>query len=66
MIGGVCSGLARYMNVDVSLMRVLMIIFIIFSGGLGLLAYIAAWIIMPADHGFPATAPGATSPQPTA
>ena len=57
MIAGVCSGLARYMDVDVALMRVLMITFVIFSGGLGILFYIAAWILTPVagpqDHRLP-------------
>lgn len=48
-IGGVCSGLARYFEVDVTLVRLLVVAGTLCSGGLGLLAYIAAWIIMPRD-----------------
>jgi phage shock protein PspC (stress-responsive transcriptional regulator) len=48
-IGGVCSGLARYFEVDVTLVRLLVVAGSLCSGGLGLLAYIAAWIIMPRD-----------------
>jgi phage shock protein C len=65
MIAGVCSGLARYMDVDVALMRVLMVTFVIFSGGLGILAYIAAWIFVPAEPWLPVPAPAAATPQPT-
>ena len=50
-IAGVCSGLARYFDVDVTLVRLIVVSGIVLSGGLGLLAYIAAWIIMPVDHG---------------
>jgi phage shock protein PspC (stress-responsive transcriptional regulator) len=50
MIGGVCSGLSRYMNVDVTLVRLAVVLGVIFSGGLVLLGYIAAWIIMPSDY----------------
>ena len=48
-IAGVCSGLARYFEVDVTLVRLLVVAGTLCSGGLGLLAYIAAWIIMPKD-----------------
>ncbi len=48
-IAGVCSGLARYFGVDATLVRLLVAAGTIFSGGLGLIAYIVAWIIMPAD-----------------
>ena len=48
-IAGVCSGLARYFEVDVTLVRLLVVAATLFSGGLGLLAYIAAWIVMPRD-----------------
>ena len=48
-LGGVCSGLARYFEVDVTLVRLLVVAGTLCSGGLGLLAYIAAWIIMPRD-----------------
>jgi len=49
-IAGVCSGLAQYFDVDVTLMRLAVAAGIIFSGGLGLVAYIAAWVIMPTDR----------------
>jgi len=48
-IAGVCAGLARYFEVDVTLVRLLVVAGSLCSGGLGLLAYIAAWIIMPRD-----------------
>lgn len=46
VIGGVCGGLGDYLNMDPVLLRVLWAIFFFF-GGVGLLAYIIAWIIMP-------------------
>lgn len=49
-IAGVCSGLARYFEVDVILVRLLVVAGALCSGGLGLLAYIAAWIIMPREN----------------
>ena len=46
MICGVCGGIAEYFNVDVTLVRILWVIFTLF-GGSGVLAYIIAAIIMP-------------------
>ncbi len=50
-IAGVCAGFARYFDVDVVLMRVLWL-GIALCTGVGFLAYIAAWIVIPADYGF--------------
>jgi phage shock protein C len=49
-IAGVCSGFAQYLDVDVTLVRLAVVAGTLFSGGLGLIAYIAAWIIMPSDR----------------
>jgi phage shock protein C len=49
-IAGVCAGFARYLDLDVTLIRVLWLAAFL-TLGVGLLAYIAAWIIMPSDHG---------------
>ncbi len=49
-IAGVCAGLARYFEVDVTLVRLLVVAGTLCSGGLGLLAYVAAWIVMPREN----------------
>ena len=62
-IAGVCAGLARYFEVDVTLVRLLVVAATLCSGGLGLLAYIAGWIIMPRDteiHPFRSSAGAST------
>jgi phage shock protein C len=46
MIGGVCGGLGEYLNVDPTIMR-LVAVLLIFADGIGLLAYIISWIIIP-------------------
>lgn len=46
MLGGVCSGLGEYFNIDPTLIR-LAIIIAVFGAGAGLLAYLIAWIIIP-------------------
>lgn len=48
MIGGVCGGLADYFRVDVTLVRLIALI-ALFAGGVGFLAYLAAWVIIPVN-----------------
>ena len=48
IIGGVCGGLGNYMNIDPVLVRVVWAI-LFFAAGVGLLAYIIAWIIIPEE-----------------
>jgi phage shock protein C len=47
-IAGVCSGVARHFGWDVTLVRVFFLAAIVIKG-LGLLAYVIAWIAMPRD-----------------
>lgn len=46
-IAGVCTGLAAYFTVDVSLVRILFVLLVALSHGLGGLAYIVLWIVVP-------------------
>jgi len=45
-IAGVCAGIARYLNWDVTLVRVLWIL-LVFGAGTGVIAYIIGWIAIP-------------------
>ncbi len=47
-IGGVCAGVARYLGIDVTLVRVLWVCTVVFWGT-GLLAYLICWIVIPSD-----------------
>jgi phage shock protein PspC (stress-responsive transcriptional regulator) len=47
-VAGVCSGLAAYLGIDATLVR-LGFVFLTFFGGLGILFYLAAWIIVPEE-----------------
>jgi len=49
MIGGVCGGLGKYFDVDSTLVR-LGAVLSIFTG-VGLIAYLIAWIVVPLDSG---------------
>lgn len=46
VIGGVCSGLADYFNMDVTIMRLLFVIAFIFAS-FGFWFYIILWIVLP-------------------
>ena len=48
-IAGVCGGLARYFQMDPTLMRFLWILVTIGVFPVGILGYIAAWILMPSE-----------------
>jgi phage shock protein PspC (stress-responsive transcriptional regulator) len=47
-LGGVCAGLAAYLDLDVTLVRVLWVL-AVFCGGTGLLLYIVLWIVLPVE-----------------
>src|ERR1700691_5624975 len=49
-VAGVCAGFARYLGVDVVLVRVLWL-GIALCTGVGFLVYLAAWIVIPSDYG---------------
>ena len=46
MIAGICGGTAEYFNIDPTIVRILWVL-TFFIGGLGLMLYIAAMIIVP-------------------
>ena len=48
VFGGVCSGLGYYFNVDKVLVRLIWALTVVFAG-VGLLAYLIAWIVIPVD-----------------
>ncbi|MFR9803926.1 PspC domain-containing protein [Pseudonocardia sp. RS010] len=57
VFGGVCGGVARYLDVDPVLLRIAAVALAL-SGGFGVLAYVVAWIVVPeADEDEPDTAP---------
>jgi len=48
-IAGVCGGLAKYLNIDPTVVRILFMIAILF-GSLGFWAYIIVWIAAPEEN----------------
>ena len=47
MIAGVCGGLARYLGVDPTLVRVVAVVALVFGFPAALVGYLLAWAIMP-------------------
>jgi len=50
MLGGVCGGLAEYLNTDPTLIRLIFVVFAL-AGGPGIIAYLLFWIIVPLEPG---------------
>ena len=48
MIDGVCGGIAEYINIDPTIIRLLWV-FLVLCAGTGILAYIVAMIIIPRE-----------------
>ncbi len=46
-LGGVCAGLAAYLHVDVTVVRVLFVVLAFITSGAMLLVYVAMWLIVP-------------------
>jgi phage shock protein C len=49
MVAGICAGVARYFGIDVTVVRVIVAVVCIITGGAGILAYLAAWVIIPEE-----------------
>jgi phage shock protein C len=49
MVAGVCSGLADHFGVDVTLVRLLTVLITVLGFGTVVIAYLAAWVIVPAE-----------------
>ncbi|MCW2755960.1 MAG: hypothetical protein JWQ32_3371 [Marmoricola sp.] len=47
LIAGVCGGLARYLGVDPTLVRVAAVIALFFGFPAAIIGYLVAWAIMP-------------------
>lgn len=51
LAGGVCAALAWHFNWDVTLMRVLFVASLAFTGGFALWVYVAMWLMTPFEAG---------------
>ena len=46
VVAGVCAGLAVYFGVDPALVRLAFVLLTVF-GGMGILLYLGAWVVIP-------------------
>ena len=49
IFGGVCGGIAEYLEIDPVIVRVIFVFLLIASFGAALIAYIIAWVIIPEE-----------------
>ena len=62
MLAGVCSGMAEYFDLDVSLVRLIFVAMDLVTGLVPMfLFYIIAWIVIPAETQAPPASPEAKS-----
>lgn len=64
MIAGVAGGLAQYFDIDPVIVRVIFIAATLITGGLGLLAYVLLWIVVPYKDEAYSTAAFSTATEP--
>lgn len=49
LVAGVCSGIAEYVGIDVTVIRLLFVVLGVVTFGVGVLIYLAAWIVIPEE-----------------
>ena len=47
MLSGVCTGIAAYFNIDVTIVRILFVVLALLTGGIWLLVYVAMMLVIP-------------------
>ncbi len=47
MVAGVCGGAAAALGVDANLLRLGLVLLTVFGVGVGAVAYLAAWVLVP-------------------
>lgn len=52
MLGGVCGGLGKYLQIDTTLVRLFFIVFTLL-GGIGPLAYVILWVVVDDERNAP-------------
>jgi phage shock protein PspC (stress-responsive transcriptional regulator) len=50
MLSGVCTGIAAYLNIDVTVVRILFVLLTVLTGGIWILVYIAMMLVIPFAH----------------
>jgi len=50
-IAGVCGGIARSFGIDAAIVRIIFVVLAIFGFSIGVIGYLAAWLLLPIDGG---------------
>jgi phage shock protein C len=63
VIAGVCGGIGEYLEIDPNVIRLIWVVVTVFTVGVGVIAYLLAWLIVP-EEALPAasTGPSGTAP----
>jgi phage shock protein PspC (stress-responsive transcriptional regulator) len=61
ILGGVCAGIAGYFGIDPVIVRIATVA-LVAAGGVGVVTYVAAWILMPREDESAAPVPAAPRP----
>jgi phage shock protein C len=51
MLSGVSGGIAEYLNIDVTLVRLGIVALTLMTGGSALIGYVVAWVVIPEPDG---------------
>jgi phage shock protein PspC (stress-responsive transcriptional regulator) len=51
MLSGVSGGIAEYLNIDVTLVRLGIVALTLMTGGTALIGYVVAWVVIPEPDG---------------
>jgi phage shock protein C len=49
VIGGVCLALANYLNIDVTVVRIIAVLLLLPGGLPGLVPYLILWLLIPSE-----------------
>jgi len=49
MVAGICAGVAGFFGWDVTVVRVVVAVVSVMTGGTGVLAYLVAWALIPVE-----------------
>ncbi len=52
MLAGVCAGLANFLGLDATLVRVVYVLATVFTAFAGVLVYIILWVIVPEENDY--------------
>jgi phage shock protein C len=66
-LAGVCGGIAEYLDVDSTIVRLIWVALSVVPGGFvgGAIAYFLAWMIIPKPHALATTTAGAATANPS-